>query len=67
MIYIFFLIFYIDFVWFFFIDFYLVINLWFIVCFIPRRDETMKSNKMRNEKQYTNGTKKNISKQQQNF
>lgn len=24
----------------------------------PRRDETMKSNKMRNEKQYTNGTKK---------
>lgn len=63
---------YFFYIWFFFILIYLVINLWFIVlCVVffflifPRRDETMKSNKMRNEKQYTNGTKK--SKQQQNF
>lgn len=34
--------------------------------YFPRRDETMKSNKMRNEKQYTNETKKS-KQQQQNF
>lgn len=53
-----------------FVVFFLIDLFWSLiygsfVCFIPRRDETMKSNKMRNEKQYTNGTKK--SKQQQNF
>lgn len=42
-----------------------VCGIFFFFLIFPRRDETMKSNKMRNEKQYTNGTKK--SKQQQNF
>lgn len=62
---IYFIYFYIDFCGIFLIDLFWSLIYGSFVCFIPRRDETMKSNKMRNEKQYTNGTKK--SKQQQNF